>query len=216
MHHLRDLLAPYMHNTFSPLLSPSILPHSLPEPAPLPIHLPTRSCSLLSHIVTVEDALDSESNEEDPYSIVQRDWTEYDVTNPNHYPISYLDHWGRFQTCPYIHYIFDNGVPMIQGCMDPHEGVYREILHAHPSTTPGVPGEDDNFTSFHPYLAQCLLVDNALTRLEDIGIIAKVSHYCASVVEESIQHQNVAHAESTLCHAREKKISTEGHLFCAQ
>src|SRR5216683_452472 len=204
MHHLRDLLAPYMHNTFSPLLSPSILPHSLPEPAPLPIHLPTRSCSLLSHIVTVEDALDSESNEEDPYSIVQRDWTEYDVTNPNHYPVSYLNQWGRFQTCPYIHYIFDEGVPIIQGCVDPSEGVYGEILCAYPTVTPRVPEEDDNFTSFHPCLAQCLLVDNALAGLKDIGIIAKVSCYRSSIVEESIQHQNVACTKGAFHRAREK------------
>ncbi len=77
---------------------------------------------------------------------------------------------------------------MIQGCVDPLQGVYGEILHAHPATTPGIPGEDDNFTSFHPQLTQCLLVDNTLTGLEDIGVIAEVSQYHASVIEESIQH----------------------------
>ncbi len=68
---LHDLLAPYMHNAFSPVLSPSILPHSLPESGPLPVPPPTGSCSLFSHVVTVEDALESESDEDDPQSIVQ-------------------------------------------------------------------------------------------------------------------------------------------------
>src|SRR6266851_4997843 len=103
MHRLSNLLTPYMHNAFSLLPSPSILPCSLPEATPLPVPPPTGSRSLLSHVVTVEDAPESDDEEGNPCSIVQCKWTEYDVTNPNHYPISYLDHWGRFQTCPYIH-----------------------------------------------------------------------------------------------------------------
>jgi len=39
----------------------------------------------------VEDAPEDSDDEDDPQSILQRDWTEYDVSNPNHYPISYLD-----------------------------------------------------------------------------------------------------------------------------
>ena len=66
---------------------------------------------------------------------------------------------------------------MTQGCVDPSQGVYGEILHVYPTTTPGILGQDDSFTTFHPCLAQCLLVDNALASLEDIGVIAKVSHY---------------------------------------
>ncbi len=100
------------------------------------------------------------------------------------------------------------------GCIDPSKGIYREILHTHPTTTPGVSGKDDNFISFHPCLAQHLLVENALTRLENIGVIAKVSHYCTSVVEESIQHRNVAHAEGALHRTREKKISTDPLPLC--
>ncbi len=91
---LHDVLTPYMLNAFSPLPSPSILPHSLPEPTPLPMPPPSGSHSLLNHVATVEDALESDDNEEDPHSILQRDWTEYDVTNPNHYPVSYLNQWG--------------------------------------------------------------------------------------------------------------------------
>src|SRR6266851_5857871 len=100
MCHLYNILTPYMHNAFSPLPSPSILPYPLPEATPLPVPPPTRSHSLLSHIATVEDALEDDSNKEDPCSVVQQDWTEYDVTNPNHYPISYLNQWGHSQTCP--------------------------------------------------------------------------------------------------------------------
>ena len=139
---------------------------------------------------------------------------EYDPTGSNHYPISYLDEFGRSQTCPYIHYIFNEGIPMIQGCIDPSQGIYGEILHARPATTPGIPGADDNFTSFHPHLTQRLLIDNALAGLEDIGIITEVSCYRAALIEENIQHQNVAHAEGALCHAREKKISCKGYIFC--
>jgi len=149
----------------------------------------------------VEDALDSDSDEEDPHSIVQHDWTEYDLTDPNHYPISYLDEFGRSQTCPYICYIFNEGIPMIQGCVDPTQGIYGEILHTRPTTTPGIPGVDDNFFSFHPHLAQRLLVDNALAGLEDIGVIAEVSRYHAALIEEGIQRWNVACAEGALRHA---------------
>jgi hypothetical protein len=140
----------------------------------------------------VEDAPESE---EDPCSVLQQDWTEYDPTDPTHYPVSYLDQWGCSQICPYFHIIFDNSIPTIQGCMSPSEGIYREILHARPTSTPGIPGEDDNFTIFHPCLTQRLLVDNALAGLEDISVIAEVSQYCAAVIEESAQHRAVARAE---------------------
>jgi len=63
--------------------------------------------------VTVEDALEESDDEEDPRSVVQHDWTEYNVTNPNHYPVSYLDQWGHSQTCPYIQYTFDGQILMI-------------------------------------------------------------------------------------------------------
>ncbi len=62
---LRDILTLYMLNAFSLLPSPSILPHSLPEPAPLPIPAPSGSRSLLSHVVTVEDAPEESDDEED-------------------------------------------------------------------------------------------------------------------------------------------------------
>ncbi len=104
---------------------------------------------------------------------------------------------------------------MIQGCVDPSEGIYGEILHAHPANSPGVPGQDNNFATFHPHLTQHLLVDNALARLEDIGVIAKVSCYWAATIEEGIQWRLLARAEGALRHAREKKILCEGHLFRA-
>src|SRR6266851_10316970 len=113
-----------------------------------------------------------------------------------------------------LHLVYlDRQVPMIQGCVDPSEGIYGEILHAHPATTPGVPGQDDNFTTFHPCLTQRLLVDNALAGLEDIGIIAEVSRYRATTIKEGIQRRVLARAEGALHHARNKKISCKGHLF---
>ncbi len=70
IHRLRDILAPYMLNAFSPLPSPSILPHSLPEPAPLPVPAPSGSRSLLSRVMTVEDAPEESDDEEDPHSVI--------------------------------------------------------------------------------------------------------------------------------------------------
>src|SRR5216683_3178924 len=102
---------------------------------------------------------------------------------------------------------------MIQGCVDPSQGIYGEVLHACTATTPGIPGQDDNFTTFHPHLSQHLFIDNTLASLKDIRVIAEVSHYRASVIEEGIQHRVLAHAEGALRHAQEKKISCEGHLF---
>src|SRR6266851_3927500 len=116
---LCDILTPYIHNAFSQLPFSSLLHYPLPEATPLSVLLPTKSYSLLSCIVTVEYAIEDDNNEEDPYSIIQRDWIEYNITNPNHYPVSYLDWWGCSQTCPYICYIFSGSVPMIQGCVDP-------------------------------------------------------------------------------------------------
>jgi len=101
-----------MLNAFFLLLSPFILPYSLPEPAPLPVPLP-EGCLLLACIMQVEDAPEGDDDKEDPYSILQCDWTEYDPTNLNHYPVSYLNQWGYSQTCPYIYYNFNRGTPTI-------------------------------------------------------------------------------------------------------
>ncbi len=100
-----------------------------------------------------------------------------------------------------LHLVYlDRQVPMIQGCVDPSEGIYGEILHAWPASTPGVPGQDDNFATFHPCLTQRLVIDNALARLEDISVIAKVSRYRATTSKEGTQHCILAHTEGALCH----------------
>jgi hypothetical protein len=65
------------------------------------------------------------------------------------------------------------------------------------------------------HLAQYLLVDNTMASLKDIRVIANISHYCTTVIEESIQCQAVAYAKATLCCTREKKLSSESYLFHA-
>jgi hypothetical protein len=160
-----------------------------------------------------EETPESDSDEEDPRSKAQHNWTEYDPTEPNHYRVSYLDEFSWEQTCPYICYIYQEGVSTVQGCVEPHSTIYGNILHPRPAHTPADPVRDATFTMFHPHLTQCLLINNAITSLDDIGVVAKVARYRASHIEEHQQKIALARAEDGLRCTTEKKLSAEGYLF---
>jgi hypothetical protein len=104
-------------------------------------------------------------------------WERYNATNTNHYPITYLDDMGEEQTCCYIRYIMENGIPALQGCMHPTIGIYGDILHprAQPGPVPMGAINDMMLSMFDPRLQQQLIVDTTLAGLNDIGVTAEVT-----------------------------------------
>ncbi len=144
---LDSFLAVEMFNSYSPPNSPLLVPlghmpfttnrflltqMEASSPSPLPSSpLPPSSPPVPS---------EHDSNiENDPRDILLREWEEYNPNNSNHYPVTYTDEFGwQTQAC-YICYIFDEGIPTVQGCMHPSQGIYGEILHPCPCSNPVSP-----------------------------------------------------------------------------
>jgi hypothetical protein len=162
----------------------------------------------------------NDSNQENrPDDPALEDWIEYDPLRPSHYPVQYTDDFGRSQTCPYIRYVQIDGIPTLQGCMHPRQGIYGRTLHAcpHPDPIPTTDRPHDmRFEMFNPTICQRLLVDTALASLDNIGAIAEVARYRATFLELHDTERDHRQAEAAVQWAQEKHLAAEGHIFCAR
>jgi len=126
---------------------------------------------------------------------------EYNSLDPSHYSIQYTDDFSQSQTCPYIRYVQIDSIPTLQGCVHPHQGIYGRTLHACPYNDP-IPTinrpHDMRFKMFNPTIHQRLLVDTALTSLDDIGATAEVARYQAAFLKLCDAERDQCRAEAAV------------------
>jgi hypothetical protein len=210
LHSIDELLTPYLHSTFSPTASP-IRPDSptlpVPEPTFRRVNTPHPAGALLARIGDVPfiprppSSLNDSDQENRPDDPALEDWMEYDPLDPSHYSVQYTDDFGHSQTCPYIRYVQIDGIPTLQGCVHPRQGIYGRTLHAqaHPDPIPTIDGPHDmRFEMFNPTIRQQLLVDTALASLDDIGATAEVARYRAAFLELRDAERDQCRAEAAV------------------
>jgi len=69
---------------------------------------------------------------------------------------------------------------------------------------------------FDAHIRQCLLVDSTIAALDNISVMAKVTHYQVAMLEFRDARHLIAEGERKLLWAEEKKTTAKGYLFRAQ
>ena len=182
----------------------------LQESLPLPGNTPyTRARTLLSSPSLTDD---------DP---ARQGWMEYNAQNPNHYPVFYTNLFGQRTLAKYIRYTLHNGIPTVQGCLHPAQGIYGDTLHPKQHPNP-VSAEEDpkindtNFKMFDPTIDQRLVIDHAVAALNDIGVNAEVARWRAAKEEERRARMDKDNAEERSRMAHQKRLRAEERLYLAR
>ena len=122
-------------------------------------------------------------------------WMTYDYANPNHYQLIFVNEQGQAEVARYIKYASVRDGMAVQGCRKKGDPVYGMALHAraypHPNLTgPGI--KDNDLQIFHPSSVNRHLVDDALIRLTDAGVVADVHTYRAQLTtKQNIKRQRL-------------------------
>ena len=104
-------------------------------------------------------------------------WMLFDGNNPGHYQVIFNNERGQPEVAKYIKYISVGDGMAVQGCRKKGTPAYGMALHARAFPNPNFsrPGiKDTDLSAFHPDSVNRLLVDNALVRLIDPGVVADV------------------------------------------
>ena len=104
-------------------------------------------------------------------------WMLFDSNNPGHYQVIFNNEQGQPEVAKYIKYISVGDGMAVQGCRKKGTPAYGMALHARAFPNPNFSRpriKDTDLSAFHPDSVNHLLVDNALVRLIDPGVVADV------------------------------------------
>jgi hypothetical protein len=202
-----DLIEPYLAHVVTMEDEPPSLLQRMTSATPSPSHI-------------------SVSSDEEETDHSGEEWMVYDGNNPKYYALIFINEWNEEEVTKYIRYVSVGDDMHLQGRRSKKTPLYAVSLHARPFSIANFWHSglrDTDLAIFDPSSDDCLVIDNALFYLRDVGVIADVhtlrAQYTrlANMKRQRVELNNIERKaekkkntiEQYLAHA-----AVQTHLYC--